>query len=206
MDKKDFKAEVTLKAVLEQADRVAIEPRTHEDAFGILYDVNMKLRNQFPKSYFLDDVFDEAIVAVDCITESIMYDWKQVGYLCSRSRSSDDILFYASHLIHWINELTAEELQGKVRPTIIMLTTQLEYWSKRLYHQDFLSPAQISKKKKKKIKVEEPPTEFDYYNSDLPEDDILTEMAEAALEWELSQLEVSNPACPEDNSVAESRI
>ena len=165
----------------------------------------MKLRNQFTNSEFLPEFFDEAIIGVDCITESIIYDWKHVGFIVYRSRCILDIIYAGSHFIHSINELKEEELKGKVRPSIIMLTTQLEYWNKRLYHQNLLSPAQISKKKKK-AKVEKPPKEFDYYNSDRPEDDILTEIAEEALEWELFQQEVSNPTCSEYISASESTI
>jgi len=137
MKKNEVKTPGILKAVLEQTERVTNEPTTYLNPYGRQYDVNVNLRNQFPNSYFLHEGYDEAIVAVDCITESIIYDSMHVGVLYIDHEENNhadlgDMIYGGAKLINWMNALTSEELSGKVKPSLILQNHHMKFWDKRL--------------------------------------------------------------------------
>lgn len=128
----------TQNAVREQEERVSNEPRTFINFFGFEYDVNTELRKQFPDSYFLPDGYDDAICGINCITGGVIYDWMHLGFmriLNSAEPSYGDLgdrIWGAVNMTEHLEKLTDEDLQGKVRPSILISERDYcRYWDDR---------------------------------------------------------------------------
>lgn len=88
-------------------------------------EVNHKLREKFPNSYFYQICYDHAIIGVNPITQSIIYDCMCFGKLrvmfCEWTCPDyGDTMYGATDIIKWNKELTPEELQGKIAPTLLL--------------------------------------------------------------------------------------
>jgi len=126
-------SEKSLIAVLEQIKRSEEEPWTDVNSYGMEYEINQKLRRRTPNSYFLPDCYDEAICGVNPITESIIYNWTHLGslYVCHTEGNHAylrDRIECGHIMVKWVEELTSEELDGKVPPTVMVDDDDLKYW------------------------------------------------------------------------------
>jgi hypothetical protein len=98
-------------------------------------EVNYELRAKFPNSYFYQICYDDAIIGVNPITQSITYDWIRFGELRIMFvewiyPSYKDVMYGAQSVMSWTEELSPEELNGKVAPSLVLLDNDhLEkYW------------------------------------------------------------------------------
>lgn len=108
--------------------------------FGIEYVYYASLREQFPNSYFFPDVYDGAIIGVDIATESIIYEWMHIGYLwvlhCEGSYAGfKDRVYGGSKMILWAQRLSEEDLQGQVRPSVMMANRDISEWDQKWFWQ-----------------------------------------------------------------------
>lgn len=104
------------------------------NAYGETYEVNVELREKFPNSYFLSNIYDDAIIGVNLLTESIIYDldWVGMNHVHHIEGSSSDLgdrLECGGIVTNWMKNLTHEELEGKVPPTVILPDENLEHWN-----------------------------------------------------------------------------
>ena len=109
-----------------------LEP-TGIDGYGQEYNVNVELRREFQNSYFLDEIYDDAIWGVNPVTGSIIYEFELLGFLHAwhvEGTYADlgDRYECAAITISWVERLTQEILQGKVMPTFIFPTEKMENW------------------------------------------------------------------------------
>ena len=95
---------------------------------------NTELREMFGNSYFFPICYDGAIVGVNPLTQSITYDYMKLGYLRVlfveyTYPDYADTMYGCEKMVEWINELTEEELEGKVKPTLCLREFDNEYWN-----------------------------------------------------------------------------
>lgn len=95
-----------------------------------------KFRKMFVDSYFLPTCYDDAIVGVDFLTGSIIYDYLRLGDLRVKYLSDgesdlnyDDFLYGCRNMKEWIEDLTEEETGGKIRPTLCLYVKDKKYWN-----------------------------------------------------------------------------
>lgn len=110
------------------------------DGYGQVYKVNFELRNEFPNSFFYDDIYDDSIIGVNLITQSVTYDLALLGachtvHIEGISEGLGDCLECGGIVTDRINNLTPEEINGKVSPNVIMLKNHIEHWS---YVKDYI--------------------------------------------------------------------
>ncbi|MBN2396424.1 MAG: hypothetical protein JXC36_08200 [Candidatus Atribacteria bacterium] len=103
------------------------------NAYGETFKVNVKLREKFPNSYFLSTIYDSAIRGVDLLTESIIYEltWLGMEYVWHIEDSLPDMgdrLECGGIVTNRISQLTPEQLDGKVPPTVMLLDDDMKEW------------------------------------------------------------------------------
>jgi len=90
-----------------------------------------QLRESFNNSYFLPMCYDEAIDGFNPITESIIYNYMLLGEVCRTSEETHpdyaDTLAGGEEMVELIKNLTPEETEGKVLPTLSLLSCHWEY-------------------------------------------------------------------------------
>jgi hypothetical protein len=96
--------------------------------------VNNELREMFKDSYFFPYCFDDAIIGVNPLTQSINYSYVRLGWLrilFGEYTRADycDTLYGANKMVQWINALTLEETNGKVKPTLCLLEDETTCWN-----------------------------------------------------------------------------
>ncbi|HOU02819.1 MAG TPA: hypothetical protein PLL94_06560 [Bacteroidales bacterium] len=103
-------------------------------------EINHRLRDKFPNSFFYQICYDDAICGVNPITQSIIYDCMRFGQLkimfCEWSYPDyGDVMSGATDIIRWVKEITPGKLQGKVPPTLILIDDNffMKYWDDLQY-------------------------------------------------------------------------
>jgi hypothetical protein len=99
-------------------------------------EVNQNLRDKFPDSYFYQICYDDAIIGVNPITQSVIYDCMRFGQLrvmfCEWIYPDyGDTMFGVTDIIKWVRDIIPiEKLEGKVPPTLVLLDTENfnKYW------------------------------------------------------------------------------
>lgn len=98
---------------------------------------NTELREMFKNSYFFPICYDDAIVGVNPMTESIIYDYMRVGQLSimfSEWSYPDygDTLDGCGQMRRWVENLSkgkAEpEAVEKIPPTLFLYKGNIQYW------------------------------------------------------------------------------
>lgn len=105
-----------------------------------------KLREMFPNSFFFPICYDNAIIGVNPLTESVIYDYWSLGYyriLFVEWTYPDygDTLYGGERMISWIKNLNQEKTEGKVPPTLCLLEMDKEKW-KDVRIQDWGTPVE----------------------------------------------------------------
>jgi len=130
----EVELQLQVEEVVNDLENQSMETICPEDEYDIKWDLRLKL----PNSYFLNFAFDDAIVGVNVHTGSIIYEWMYTGYL-RYLRVPDGIfgdlgdrICGAMEMSRYIEGMTEEKLQGKVRPTILIQDEDyLKYWDDR---------------------------------------------------------------------------
>lgn len=107
--------------------------RYDDDSYGNHYMVKWELRQKFPKSYFYEEYYDQAICGVNLFTGSIIYELTTLGslytlYVESHYGDYGAVLECGGIVSSRINELTSDQLEGKVPPTVILLDDYIKEW------------------------------------------------------------------------------
>jgi len=94
---------------------------------------NTELREMFGNSYFFPKCYDDAIVGVNPVTQSITYDYMILGYyrvLFVEFTYPDyaDRMYGCEKMVEWINHLTEEDTKGKVKPSLCLYEPDKKYW------------------------------------------------------------------------------
>jgi hypothetical protein len=94
---------------------------------------NTKMRGLFQSSYFFPICYDDAIVGVNALTQSIIYDYMRIGYLRIlfvewNFPDYGDTMYGCGQMAEWVEKLTLEELEGKVPPTLCLNERHKESW------------------------------------------------------------------------------
>lgn len=97
------------------------------------YLVNAELREKFPNSYFLSVIYDDAIWGINPINQSIIYDTMVLGFLHvwhveGSYPDLGDRIECASIIINRVERLTAEKLDGKVKPSFLFIDKDIEHF------------------------------------------------------------------------------
>jgi len=98
-----------------------------------------ELYHQFSgSSYFMPEIFDDAIDGVDPITGCIVYHAILAGYYYAWEYldvvpNLKDRIYGAHRFIGWIQKLTPEDLQGKVPPKAVVHKDDFQHWDYILY-------------------------------------------------------------------------
>ena len=94
---------------------------------------NFELREMFKNSYFFPICYDDAIIGVNPMTESVIYDYWSIAFyrlLFVEWIYPDyaDTLYGGERMIRWIENLTVEKTEGKVKPTLCLLEMDKKKW------------------------------------------------------------------------------
>ena len=95
--------------------------------------VHTEMRENNKNSYFFPICYDDAIIGVNPMTESIIYDYMRIGRLRVMFvewtyPDYADTLYGGERMVQWIEELSNEESEGKVPPTLCLKEVHLDYW------------------------------------------------------------------------------
>ena len=138
VDFENVELQLQVEELINELEDQVRDPNTHYTDLGQEYDVKITLRGRFPNSYFLHEVFDDAIAAVDVHTGSIIYEWMHLGHLRILNSADPswgdlgDRIWGAVDMSKYLEGITDEELQGKVRPSIVITDDDyLKYWDDR---------------------------------------------------------------------------
>jgi len=118
-----------IEAQKQNADREQIQTNVND----VEIEINTELREKFPNSYFLSVIYDNAIWGVNPINQSIVYDAMGIGFLYvwhveGSYPDLGDRLECASIIINRVERLTAEELDGKAKPSFLVNDKDIEYY------------------------------------------------------------------------------
>lgn len=102
-------------------------------------EVNYELREKFPNSHFDPICYDDAILGINPVTGSVIYDiiyhgylatlfieWIKPSYKDTMYRSTDTIRYVKD----WANDLDTRRFDGKVPPTYILFRDKhfMKHW------------------------------------------------------------------------------
>lgn len=95
---------------------------------------NIEMREIFKNSYFFPICYDDAIDGVNPMTQSIIYNYMRLGQLRIifvewHSPDLGDTLYGGESMVRWIENLTDEETEGKVPPSLCLYKSNIEYWA-----------------------------------------------------------------------------
>lgn len=100
-------------------------------------EVNQNLRDKFPNSHFFPICYDNAIIGINPVTQSVIYDCMEYGYLyimfCEWSSPKyKDVMYGSTDVIRW---LPNHNFKDKVPPTLILLDNEQfnKYWEDLQY-------------------------------------------------------------------------
>lgn len=118
-----------IEAQKQNADREQIQTNVND----VEIEINTELREKFPNSYFLSVTYDDAIWGVNPITQSIIYDTMVLGFLHvwhveGSYPDLGDRIECASIIINRVEGLTADELDGKVKPSFLFSDKDIEHF------------------------------------------------------------------------------
>jgi hypothetical protein len=134
----EVEIQLIVEELINELEDQVLDPNIRINHVGQEYHVKTTLRSRFPNSYFLEEVFDDAIVGIDVHTGSIIYEWMYLGHLRILNSADPswgdlgDRIWGAVDMSKYLEEKTDNDFQGKIRPSIVITDEDyLSYWDDR---------------------------------------------------------------------------